>query len=102
MIDLRSVLPANQFPKDRDLIHALVTTCSYGNLAHHKVAVRRGDRSGKYKLMYKEQESGRKLIGKYFHLERGREKVIKKVYMENYEYDKNGRSGRVKEVIIRD
>ena len=56
MIDLRSVLPANQFPKNRDLIHALVTTCSYGNLAHHKVAVRRGDRPGKYKLKTKIQE----------------------------------------------
>ena len=79
MIDLRSVLPYNQFPKDRDLIHALVTTCSYGNLAHHTVAVRRRDRPGKHKLMYKDQDLGGKLIGKYFHLEqRGRSKEIKK------------------------
>ena len=63
MIDLRSVLPANQYPKERDLIHALVTTCSYGNLAHHKVALRRGDRPGKYKLMYEEHDLGGKLIG---------------------------------------
>ena len=106
MIDLRSVLPANQYPKERDLIHALVTTCSYGNLAHHKVALRRGDRPGKYKLMYEEHDLGGKLIGKYFHLEgpkqRGRPNELKKIYIENYEYDRNGMSGRVKEVTIRD
>ena len=68
MIDLRSVLPANQFPRDRDLIHALVTTCSYGNLAHHKVAVRRGDRPGKYNLMYEEQDLGGGVNRKIFPL----------------------------------
>ena len=106
MIDLRSVLPANQFPKGRNLIHALVTTCSYGNLAHHKVAIRRGDRPGKYKIMYEEQDLEGRLIRKYFHFEgpeqRGSEKGIKKVYIEDYEYDRNGRSGRVKDVTIRD
>ena len=78
MIDLRSALPANQFPKDRDLFHALVTTCSNGYLAHHKVAVRRGDRLGKYKLMYEEQDLGGKFIGKYFHLEGPKEKGSEK------------------------
>ena len=106
MIDLRSVLPANQYPKERDLIHALVTTCSYGNFAHHKVALRRGDRPRKYKLMYEEHDLGGKLIGKYFLLDgpkqRGRTTEFKKIYIENYEYDRNGMNGRVKEVTIRD
>ena len=59
MIDLRSVLPYNQFPKDRDLIHALVTTCSYGNLAHHKVA--EGRQARKVQTDVRRARSGREV-----------------------------------------
>ena len=56
--------------------------------------------------MYEEHDLGGKLIGKYFLLEgpkqRGRATEFKKIYIENYEYDRDGTNGRVKEVTLRD
>ena len=94
MIDLRSVLPNNQYPKEMDLIHALFTTCSYLNLAHLKVALRREDRPGKDNSMYKELDLGETSDGKYFPLEgskqRCRANEFRKIYIEDFEYDQIG------------